>query len=98
MPWIRAVTAIRVGVARMIPRRVRRLRSLFLRSESSAIRVDSQNEALNRNLVRATLLRRGSLRHCSILRANFLKTKMRLGLMVFLASSVHFQTQGAETS
>ena len=46
MPWMRAVTAIRVVVARMIPSSVRKLRSLFLRSESRAIRVASQKEAL----------------------------------------------------
>src|SRR5271157_5159700 len=46
MPWIRAVTAIRVVVARMIPSSVRKLRSLFLRSESRAMRVASQKEAL----------------------------------------------------
>src|ERR1019366_1170869 len=50
MPWIRAVTAIRVVVARMMPRSVRKLRSLFLRSESRAIRVASQNDAERRNL------------------------------------------------
>src|ERR1700690_1854277 len=49
MPWIRAVTAMRVVVARMMPSRVRKLRSLFLRNESSAIRVASQKEALGRN-------------------------------------------------
>src|ERR1035437_448377 len=49
MPWIRAVTAIKVVVARMIPSNVRKLRSLFLRSESRAIRVASQKEALRRN-------------------------------------------------
>src|SRR5271157_4820876 len=48
MPWMRAVTAIRVVVARMIPSNVRKLRSLFLRSESRAIRVASQKEALKR--------------------------------------------------
>ena len=50
MPWISAVTAISVVVARMIPSSVRKLRSLFLRSESSAMRVASQKEALRRNL------------------------------------------------
>jgi hypothetical protein len=50
MPWIRAVTAIRVVVARMMPSSVRKLRSLFLRSESRAILVASQKEALRRNL------------------------------------------------
>ena len=49
MPWISAVTAISVVVARMIPSRVRKLRSLFLRSESTAIRAASQKEALGRN-------------------------------------------------
>src|SRR5579862_9516266 len=49
MPWIRAVTAISVVVARMMPSKVRKLRSLFLRNESSAIRVASQKEALGRN-------------------------------------------------
>jgi hypothetical protein len=43
------VTAIRVVVARMMPRRVRKLRSLFLWSELKAMRVDSQKEALGRN-------------------------------------------------
>ena len=50
MPWIRAVTAISVVVARMIPSSVRKLRSLFLRSESRAMRVASQNDADRRNL------------------------------------------------
>ena len=49
IPWIRAVTAISVVVARMIPSSVRKLRSLFLRSESTAIRVASQNDADRRN-------------------------------------------------
>ena len=49
MPWMRAVTTIRVVVARMMPSRVRKLRSLFLRSESSAIRLASQKEAVGRN-------------------------------------------------
>src|ERR1035437_6416380 len=49
MPWISAVTAISVVVARMMPSSVRKLRSLFLRSESSAIRVASQNDAERRN-------------------------------------------------
>ena len=48
MPWISAVTAISVVVARMMPSSVRKLRSLFLRSESSAIRVASQKDAENR--------------------------------------------------
>src|SRR5713226_2813766 len=42
MPWIREVTPMSVVVARMIPRSVRKLRSLFLRSESRAMRVASQ--------------------------------------------------------
>src|ERR1700729_2868881 len=50
MPWISAVTAIRVVVARMMPKRVRKLRSLFLRRESRAMRAASQKEALRRNL------------------------------------------------
>src|SRR5579863_7502037 len=49
MPWIRAVTAIRVVVARIIPSNVRKLRSLFLRSESTAMRVASQKEAVGWN-------------------------------------------------
>src|SRR5512133_1266796 len=49
MPWMSAVTAISVVVARIIANRVRKLRSLFLRRESTAIRVDSQNDALRRN-------------------------------------------------
>ena len=49
MPWIRAVTAIRVVVARMMPSSVRKLRSLFLRRESRAMRAASQKEALRRN-------------------------------------------------
>jgi hypothetical protein len=44
MPWMSAVTAIRVVVARMIPSSVRKLRSLFLRRESTAMRVDSQKD------------------------------------------------------
>ena len=51
MPWISAVTAIRVVVARMMPSRVRKLRSLFLRRESSAMRVASQKEALRRSFL-----------------------------------------------
>src|ERR1017187_10949041 len=50
MPWMSAVTAIRVVVARMMPRRVRKLRNLFLRKESRAMREASQKEALRRNL------------------------------------------------
>ena len=48
IPWISAVTAIRVVVARMMPSRVRKLRSLFLRSESSAMRAASQKKAAAR--------------------------------------------------
>src|SRR5579884_1830171 len=48
MPWISAVTEINVVVARMMPSRVRKLRSLFLFKESMAIRPASQNEALGR--------------------------------------------------
>src|SRR5271157_4632740 len=49
MPWMSAVTAIRVVVARIIPSSVRKLRSLFLRKESTAMRPASQKEALGRN-------------------------------------------------
>src|SRR5580658_8198466 len=49
IPWMSAVTAISVVVARMMPSSVRKLRSLFLCSELKAIRVDSQKEALGRN-------------------------------------------------
>src|SRR4051794_38866056 len=70
MPWMREVTAIRVVVARMIPSSVRKLRSLFLRSESSAMRVASQNEALKRNFGDVgnwlQLGRRGFLAICSL--------------------------------
>src|SRR6478752_1795915 len=60
IPWMRAVTAISVVVARIIPSRVRKLRSLFLRSESRAIRVASQNDADRRNLrVCGTVLEEG---------------------------------------
>src|SRR5579875_1962 len=45
-----AVTEIKVVVARMIPRSVRKLRSLLLLSESIAIRPASQQEALRREL------------------------------------------------
>src|SRR5271154_5861627 len=41
-----AVTAIKVVVARIIPSSVRTLRSLFLPSESTAMRAASQNDAL----------------------------------------------------
>ena len=41
MPLMIAMTAISVVVARMIPSSVRKLRSLLLRSEDSAIRADS---------------------------------------------------------
>src|SRR5947208_2446541 len=67
---MRAVTAMRVVVARMIPSNVRKLRSLFLRSESSAMRVASQNEALKRNFrdvgTWLQLGRRGFLAICSL--------------------------------
>ena len=36
MPWIIDITAISVVVARMMPSRVRKLRSLLERSESAA--------------------------------------------------------------
>jgi hypothetical protein len=49
MPWISAVTAMRVVVARIMPRSVRKLRSLFFWRELKAMRVDSQKEALRRN-------------------------------------------------
>src|SRR5260370_16255633 len=49
IPWIKAVTAISVVVARIMPSSVRKLRSLFLRSESTAILVASQNDAERRN-------------------------------------------------
>ena len=45
MPWISAVTAINVVVARMMPSKVRKLRSLLVRSESMAMRVASQKAA-----------------------------------------------------
>jgi hypothetical protein len=48
MPCIKAVTEINVVVARMMPRSVRKLRSLFLFRESMAIRPASQKEALGR--------------------------------------------------
>ena len=51
MPWINAVTAISVVVARMIPSKVRKLRSLLVRRESTAMRVASQNEALRRSFL-----------------------------------------------
>src|SRR5947199_10875095 len=44
-----AVTAISVVVARMMPSSVRKLRSLFLRSESNAIRAASQKKAAVRS-------------------------------------------------
>jgi hypothetical protein len=50
MPWMNDVTAISVVVARMIPSKVRKLRSLFLLRESMAIRAASQKEALGRKL------------------------------------------------
>ena len=50
IPWISAVTAISVVVARMMPSSVRKLRSLFLCNELKAMRVASQKEALGRNL------------------------------------------------
>src|SRR6185437_3180712 len=50
IPCIRAITEMRVVVARMIPSSVRKLRSLFLLRESTAIRAASQNEALGRYL------------------------------------------------
>ena len=50
MPWMSAVTAISVVVARMMPSSVRKLRSLFLCNELKAMRVASQKEALGRNL------------------------------------------------
>src|SRR6185312_8864701 len=53
MPRISAVTAINVVVARMMPSSVRKLRNLFLRSESSAMRVASQKDALNLNFFRS---------------------------------------------
>jgi antitoxin (DNA-binding transcriptional repressor) of toxin-antitoxin stability system len=42
------VTEINVVVARIMPRRVKKLRSLFLFRESMAIRPASTNEALAR--------------------------------------------------
>ena len=39
------ITAMRVVVARMIPRRVRKLRSLLERSELMATAADSKNDA-----------------------------------------------------
>src|SRR5579883_2125484 len=45
MPWITAITAIRVVVERIIPSSVRKLRSLLLRSESSATAAASKKEA-----------------------------------------------------
>src|SRR5262245_44109991 len=49
MPWIKAVTPMSVVVARMIPSSVRKLRSLFFRSESRAMRVASQNALVGRS-------------------------------------------------
>ena len=45
MPLMIDITAIRVVVARMIPSRVRKLRSLLTRNDSAATRADSANEA-----------------------------------------------------
>ena len=50
IPWMSAVTAISVVVARMMPSSVRKLRSLFLCNELKAMRVASQKDALGRNL------------------------------------------------
>jgi len=44
-----AVTEIRVVVARMIPNSVRKVRSLFFESESIAMRLASQKDAVGRN-------------------------------------------------
>ena len=46
MPWIMAITAISVVVARMIPSSVRKLRSFLERSESAAIAAASANDAV----------------------------------------------------
>src|ERR1700730_10223071 len=47
MPLITAMTAIKVVVARMIPRSVRKLRSLLDRSEAAAPSTASQKDALD---------------------------------------------------
>ena len=46
MPWIMDITAISVVVARMMPSRVRKLRSLLERSESAATAAASRNDAV----------------------------------------------------
>ena len=67
MPWISAVTAISVVVARMMPSSVRKLRSLFLCNELKAMRVASQKEALGRNLrARLTGLTKQTVRTASL--------------------------------
>ena len=45
MPWITDITAIRVVVERMMPSRVRKLRSLLERSESKATEAASKKDA-----------------------------------------------------
>jgi uncharacterized protein YeaO (DUF488 family) len=47
MPLMTAMTAIRVVVARMMPRSVRKLRSLLEWSDAAAPRTASQKDALD---------------------------------------------------
>ena len=46
MPWIMDMTAIKVAVARMMPSRVRKLRSLLERNESAATAAASRKDAV----------------------------------------------------
>ena len=46
MPWMTDITAMSVVVARMIPKSVRKLRSLLPRKESAATEAASRNDAV----------------------------------------------------